>query len=199
MALTIYPDGHSLTKLGIRDSVMYLLNQLGWHNFAVRRRFRSYCILTLEFLSSLSYDPTRGIGFNKGLITFRLFGIDYRYNHHELAELLGFPNGPDIFTIRQEEVLMELQLDYFLGSITRNNHPEPNNMFSVNIHNQVICYFHKILAHTLFEREENIPFVSRDELFILFCAFQSRKVNAATFMLANLNRIAHDAHAPIIV
>lgn len=26
MALTIYPDGPSLTKLGIRDSVMYLLN-----------------------------------------------------------------------------------------------------------------------------------------------------------------------------
>lgn len=110
----------------------------------MRRRFSSYRSLTLEFLSSLSYDPTRGIRFNKGLIIFRLFGIDYRYNHHELAKLLGFPNDPDVFTIRQEEVLMELQLDYFWGSITGNHHPEPNYMFSANIHNPVIRYFHKI-------------------------------------------------------
>lgn len=37
MTLTIYPDAPSLTKLGIIDSVMYLLNQLGWDNFVVRK------------------------------------------------------------------------------------------------------------------------------------------------------------------
>lgn len=72
MALTIYPDGPTMTKLGIRDSVMFLLNQIGWDNFAVRRRFSSYCRLTLEFLSSLVYLPNHGFGFNRGLITFRM-------------------------------------------------------------------------------------------------------------------------------
>lgn len=72
-------------------------------------------------------------------------------------------------------------------------------MFSANIHNPTIHYFHKILAHTLFRREETITFVSRDELFILFCASRSRQVNAVTFMLTNLNRITDDTHEPIIV
>lgn len=42
MALTIYPDERTMTKLGIRDSVMFLLNQIGWDNFAIKRRFSSY-------------------------------------------------------------------------------------------------------------------------------------------------------------
>lgn len=70
MTLTIYPDGPSMTKLGVIDSVMYLLNQLGWENFDVIRRFSSYHSLTLEFLSSLSYDPTQGIRFNRGTYHF---------------------------------------------------------------------------------------------------------------------------------
>ncbi|KAI5398223.1 hypothetical protein KIW84_063856 [Lathyrus oleraceus] len=41
---------------------MYLLNQIGWDNFTVRKRFSPYCRLTLEFLSSLYYDPNRGLG-----------------------------------------------------------------------------------------------------------------------------------------
>lgn len=72
-------------------------------------------------------------------------------------------------------------------------------MFSANIQNPTIRYFHIILVHTLLGREENITFVSRDELFILFHISQSRKVNVATFMLANLNQVAHDAHGPIMV
>ena len=77
MALTIYPDGLTITKLGIRDSVMFLLNQIGWNNFAVGRRFNSYRRLTLEFLCSLAYMPNHVLGFNRGLIIFRMFGIDF--------------------------------------------------------------------------------------------------------------------------
>ena len=66
------------------------------------------------------------MGFNKGLITFRLFNKDYSYPHGEMAELLGCPNGPDTFTITQEDILVDNQLDLFWGSITGNNHPEPD-------------------------------------------------------------------------
>ena len=85
MALTIYPDGRTMTKLGIRDNVMFLFNQIGRDAFSIKRRFSSYRRLTLEFLSSLVYLPNHGIGFNKGLITFRMFDIEYRYNHREIA------------------------------------------------------------------------------------------------------------------
>lgn len=91
MEFSIYPDGLTLTSLGLRHNVMYLLNQVGWDNFAVRKRYSQYRRLTLEYLSSLYYDPNIGIGFGRGLATFRLFGNKYHFTHREMAELLGFP------------------------------------------------------------------------------------------------------------
>lgn len=140
------------------------------------------------------YLPNHGFGFNRGLITFRMFGVEYRYNHREMAELLGSPNGPDVFIVTQEELLMNLELNYFWGSITENNHPETNGMHSGNIHNPAIRYFYKILAHTLFEKEENVTSLSKDELFIMYCASQACPVNAATFMIANFDRMAQATH-----
>ena len=61
MALSIYSDGLTLTTLGLKDIIMYLLNQVGWDSFAVSKRYSQYHRLTLEFLSSLYYDPNRGI------------------------------------------------------------------------------------------------------------------------------------------
>ena len=199
MTPTIYADDRAMTALGIRESVLYLLNQIGWDTSPIRRRFSSYRRLTLEFLSSLNYVPNHGLGFNRGLIRFRLFSIDFCYNNSEFANLLGFPSGPDVFTVAQEDILSNHELNYFWGSITGNNHPEPDDMHSDSIHNPAIRYFHKILAHTLFGKEQNISLVSRDELFILFCASQNRPVNAATFMLANFVRIIETAHTPILI
>ncbi|KAI5411807.1 hypothetical protein KIW84_056759 [Lathyrus oleraceus] len=199
MALTLYPDGRTMTNLGIRDSVTFLINQLGWDTFAIKRKFSSYSRLTLEFLSSLVYLPDHGMRFNKGLITFKLFDNDYRYTHREIVELLGCPNGSDTFTITQEDMLIDLELDHFWGSITGNDHPEPDLIHSENIHNPAIRYFHKILAHTLFGKEHNRTFVSNDELFIMYYASQAQPVNAATFMIANLDRITQDNHGPILV
>lgn len=188
MTLTIYLDERTMTKLGIRDSIMFLINQIGWD--AIKRKFSSYRRLTLEFLNSLVYLPNHGIGFNKGLITFRMFDIEYLYNHREIVELLGCHNGPDTFTITQGDWLTDLKLNYFWGRITGNDHPEPDLMHFENIHNPVIRCFHKILAHTLFGKEHNITFVSKDKPFIMYCASQARSVNATTFMITNLDRIA---------
>lgn len=61
MGLSTYPDGLILATLGLRDSVMYLVNQVGWKNYVVRKRYSQYRRLTLEFMSSLYYDPNRRI------------------------------------------------------------------------------------------------------------------------------------------
>lgn len=116
-----------------------------------------------------------------------------------MADLLGFPSCPDIFTEAQEDRLMDNKVDYFWGSIFGNSHPEPNSMDSNSIHNLTIKYFHMILAYTVFGKEENITSVFRDKVFIIFCVFQSRPVNVVTFMLANLDRIAHATHRPILI
>lgn len=199
MALFIYTDGLTLTTLGLRDSVIYLLNQVGWETFAVRERYSQNLRLTLEFLSFLYYDPSRGRGFGRGMATFRLFGTKYRFTHREMAELLGFPSGPDAYAITPDDAFIDLDLDYSWGNIIGNYHPEPHTMFSENIHNLDIRYFHKIMAHTLFGKKENITIVSKDKNCIMYCASQGRPVNAATFMLAHLAKIARETHCPIII
>lgn len=87
-----------------------------------------------------------------------------------MDDLLGFPNGPYVVTMTPDDAFNNLDLDYFRGTITENYKPEPHIMFSENIYNPAIRYFHKILAHTLFGKEENITSVSRDKLFIMYYA-----------------------------
>lgn len=94
---------------------------------------------------------------------------------------------------------MTRELDYFWTKISGETRTEPDSRHSAQIHNHAIRYFHMILAYTLFGKPESSTSVSRDELFILFCIFQSRPVNVATFMLANLYKIAHTTHGPILI
>lgn len=199
MALTKYHDGPTMSTLGIRESVHFMLNQIGWDSFAVTRRYCTYHKLTLEFLSSFFYDLNRGTRFNRGLRTFRMFEYTCRFNQREMTDLLGFPSDPDVFTKAQEDKIMDNELGYFRGSISGNSHPEPNSMDSNSIHNPTIKYFHMILAYTLFGKQKSITSVSRDELFIIFCVFQYRPINATTFMLYNLDRIGHATHEPILI
>lgn len=112
MALTKYPGGLTMSTLGIRETGCFMLNQIGCDSLAVTRRFCAYHKLTLEFLSSFLYDPNRGMEFNRGLTTFRLFGYTYRFNHHEMDDLLGFPSGHEVFTEAQDDRLMDNELDY---------------------------------------------------------------------------------------
>ncbi|KAI5418018.1 hypothetical protein KIW84_042598 [Lathyrus oleraceus] len=139
-----YADDGVMTVLGLRDSVIYLLSQIGWETTPIRRQFVTYRRLTLEFLSSLIYLPNHGKGINRG-----------------------------------------------------NDEPEEHEFLSGNIHNPTFRYFHKILAHTLFGKRSNITTVSRDELFIIFCASHNRPVNGATYMLASFDLLIQDDHAPI--
>ena len=62
MLPTRYPDPDFMETLGLEASVRYLCNQLQWEDYAGAMHV-TYRNLTLEFLSSLSYEPYIGIGF----------------------------------------------------------------------------------------------------------------------------------------
>src|SRR3954471_683938 len=72
MTPTIYVDDRAMNALGIRESVLYWIHQIGWDTSPIMRRFNTYRKITLEFLSSLNYLPNHGLGFNRGLIWFRM-------------------------------------------------------------------------------------------------------------------------------
>ena len=105
----------------------------------------------------------------------------------------------DAFTIVLEELFNVGEIDYFYGDITCISNPKPEDMHSETIHNPTLRYFHKILAHTLFGKAENITTVSRVEIFIMFCTLKNLPINGATFILANFHRLARAVQEPILI
>ncbi|MCI14564.1 hypothetical protein A2U01_0035696, partial [Trifolium medium] len=94
---------------------------------------------------------------------------------------------------------MEYELQNFWGSISGDPNAEPEDRFSTQIHNPAIRYFHMILAHTIFGNQENDTAVTKEELFIMFCAFQGRPVNLAPFILANFDRVIENLNRRICI
>src|SRR3954464_6358217 len=86
MDLTHYPHHPTMERLGIAESIMHLLNQIGWTGSHLFCKFSTYRKLTLEFLSSLTYLPKCGQGLRKGVILFRLFGLEYQFCIHILLK-----------------------------------------------------------------------------------------------------------------
>lgn len=85
-----------------------MFNQISWDRFSIVKH-PTYHNPTLEFLSSFLYQPHLGLGKNRDLSTFSIFGQDYRLNHRELAMLLGFQHEPHVFTKVPD--LMQAELD----------------------------------------------------------------------------------------
>ena len=74
MLPTRYPDPDFMETLGLEASERYLFIQLQWEEY-VDAMHVTYRNLTLEFLSSIIYEPYIGIDSQRGYINFRLFGM----------------------------------------------------------------------------------------------------------------------------
>ena len=105
MAPTRYPDQTCMDALGIESSIRFLCSQLKWDEYADDMH-PTYRNLTLEFLSSFSYEPYVD---QVGRTTFRLFGTEYAFTSKEFGDLLGFQTTPD--------AIPELPMGYFMNSI----------------------------------------------------------------------------------
>ncbi|CAJ2661735.1 unnamed protein product [Trifolium pratense] len=173
MSFQIFPHDTTMNALGITASVKFLINQLGWDNLDLSS-FPTYRNLTIEFLSSFVTYPHYGLSPDKGQTRFRLFGVDCHYSYRNMADLMKVPSSPDAATKVQEDAFMDYELSNLWGSISGEPNAEPADRVNQKIHNPAICYFHMLLAHTIFGKPENDTAVSKEELFILYCAFQGR-------------------------
>ena len=114
---TIFVHDPTLSALGIRESVLYMFNQIGWDYF-IHHHQPTYRNLKLEFLSSLHYNPDIGLGLARGVVSFRLFGFTHRFTTCELAALLDFSISTDVVVEIPEDHFMDSQFDYFWGEIS---------------------------------------------------------------------------------
>ena len=65
---------------------------------------------------------------------------------------------------------LDFELNHFWRDIAGQYPEDPDRLDVTDIHNLAIRYFHHILAFTLFGKPINRHSVSRDELFIIYCA-----------------------------
>lgn len=89
---TRYIDEDELNSLGIRHSVVYMLDNLNLHDIFVRRE-PTFERLTREFFSSLIYLISPHTASTIDTVKFRMFNFEYKYTTDALAGLLGFPFG----------------------------------------------------------------------------------------------------------
>lgn len=188
MAPTRYPDHDCMDALGIEPSVRFLCHQLQWEQFDYRNN--TYRNLTLEFLSSFHYDPWAG---PDGLAVFRLFGIDYSFSHKEFGDLLGFQTTPDAIPDTPMGYFMSREVEKFWTKISGGGSQDPSTQFSQVIHNPALRYFQMILAHSFLGFPETETLLSEEEIFLLFCATQSRPVACGNFLLKGLASVARSS------
>lgn len=159
----------------------------------------TYRHLTLEFLSSLAYEPYIGRGFKRVRINFRLFGNEYTFNHKDFANLLGFQCGLDVMHELLVGDFMKVELDKFWSDIPGGGGLDPSIQLSNCIHNLAFRYFQIILTHTFFGKSETDEHVSAEEISMLFCTTQSRPIASGNFLIDNLNLTVRSSEGPIHV
>ncbi|XP_058762818.1 uncharacterized protein LOC131636188 [Vicia villosa] len=189
MVPTRYPDQSCMEALGIEPSIRYLCNQLGWNDYAddVHKTYRN---LTLEFLSSLDYNPWVGEGDGRGRINFILFSTEYTLNIKEFGDLLGFQTGPTAITEMPLNYFLSRDIDKLWQDITDGASLDPSTQLSRKIHNPAFRYFEIILCHTFFGRSYGDHLVTAEEVLFIYCASQSRPITSGGFLIESLDHTA---------
>ena len=195
MAPTRYPDQHCMEALGIEPSIRFLSHQLHWDEFADDLS-NTYRNLTLEFLSSFDYDPYSG---PDGYAAFRLFGVEYSFSQKEFGDLLGFQTTPDAIPETPMGYFLGKEVEKFWSDISGGGSQDPSMQLSHVIHNPAFRYFQMILAHSFLGRPDAETLLSEEEIFLLFCASQSRPVACGNFLLYSLSGISRSTEGVIHV
>ena len=189
MLLTRYPDSACMDELGIEANIRYQCHQVRWDAYADEIHV-TYRNLTLEFLSSLEYEPYVGTREDRGRISFRMFGAEYAFTLRQFGDLLGFETALTAIPELPLGYFMSSDIDRFWRAITDGGSLDPSEQLSKRIHNPTFRYFEMILCHTFFGRSYCNHLVTAEEILFLYCASQSRPIASGAFLIESLNMAA---------
>jgi len=194
------PDSHSLNKLGIRDNVFRLLNNLGW--VEMLRPMKGFENFTYEFLSSIAFKKDR-LNFDNPnhRVSFRHLNIDYEMSLENFCLEMGFANAGFIHDSWNHDLKPEgYNPAAFWESITGLGQYNSRSNKASNIHNPVLRYLQRVMACTIWGRKE-VGTTRTDELFLLWAMLSNNPVNTCYYLLDYLASIGakSDSRAEIVV
>lgn len=127
-----------------------------------------------------------------------MFNRNYSINQNQLADLLLFPHGDEFSCQHPLESEWESSTLDFWKQLTGKTTTDWEGLKATAIQNPVIRYLHRILADTIFGRENTENVNSRD-LFLIYCALSETKVNQTPILLAHFQSISVRTGGPICV
>lgn len=145
-----------------------MLNNLGMSHFLTLTS-PTFIRLTYEFLSSFRYTtPIRGSR-TTDTAHFRMFNRTYAINQDQLTDLLSFLHGDDFACQHPLERYLESSALKFWQKLTGKTTTDWEGLKATAIQNPIIRYLHRILANTIFGRENTGNGNSKDR-FLIYCA-----------------------------
>ncbi|CAJ2663010.1 unnamed protein product [Trifolium pratense] len=181
---TRYADESILRKLGLLESVNYLLDNLNLRHFLSQHN-PVYPKLTLEFLSSLIVNPVPETRSSLGTIYFRMFNVEYEFSFNDMADLLRFPHGNGVKCEVSDDEQWKNTFSLFWRAIADQQIDSHEGNAASSIHNPALRYFRHLLANTIFGRA-NFSKVNSKELFYMFAVFKELRINTAPFFFSHM-------------
>ncbi|CAJ2633365.1 unnamed protein product [Trifolium pratense] len=181
---TRYADNSILRKLGLLDSVNYLLDNLNLRHFLSQQN-PVYTQLTLEFLSSLIVNTVPETRSSHGAVYFRMFNTEYEFSLNDMADLLHFPHGPNVTCEVHDNEQWQNSFSHFWMTITGKQINSHEGNKASSIHNPALRYFRHLLAHTIFGRA-SLSKVNSKEMFYMFAAIRKMKINTVPFLFSHM-------------
>uniref|UniRef100_A0A803L4U2 Arabidopsis retrotransposon Orf1 C-terminal domain-containing protein n=1 Tax=Chenopodium quinoa TaxID=63459 RepID=A0A803L4U2_CHEQI len=142
---TRYCDLDALKALHIEDNVRWFFSNVGWGDF-LTKKYPTYKRIALEFLSSLKAIVEPGY---HDVITFRLYNVEHTWTLAKLNEVLNLPTGgPRLASKFWKD-------DGLWGMLTGKNKYDSSASPSALVRHPALRYVLRVLANTIFGREDN--------------------------------------------
>lgn len=119
-----------------------------------------------------------------------MFNVSYEFIQDQITDLLHFPHGEGWACEGPLESDWALDVFRFWQRLSDETTTDWEGLKSTYIHNPSIRYLHRILAYTIFGRENNGK-VNSKELYFLHCALAVAQVNPTPLMLSHMKSVAH--------
>ena len=181
-----YISTYSLQSTGLLDEVNMYINRIGWGDFVLMQS-PSYVRPTCEFLSSFNFDE------HALLLKFCLGNMEHQLGLFELNDVFHFPKNQD--------ANVEYDRDAFWRELTGERRViyEARSAKESRIRSPSLKYLHRLMSHSLFSRKEGDAVVTINELNILYCMVNDRKLDLCHAIAIKLRDVANKMSGAIKV
>ncbi|WVZ01768.1 hypothetical protein V8G54_022574, partial [Vigna mungo] len=116
----------------------------------------------MEFLSSVKAEILQGKDCEEGLIAFRLHNVSYRLTLAEFNAIFGFPIGG------ARNYPKNFDVGSFWFQLSKSSSFVSFDSKEANIQHPCFRYAYRLMAHTLFARDDSHSAVRKSELLFLW-------------------------------